>query len=114
MLDMDIGLRSLDLIFGTQKELLFDWGNVLDGGCEPNQAAIAAGGPMLMTAPMHMSDSFTAESIKELADRLSKDYDYIFSTLRQGSPTGSSSPAPPPTGALLSPPPTRYASEASI
>lgn len=78
MLDMDIGLRSLDLIFGTQKELLFDWGNVLDGGCEPNQAAIAAGGPMLMTAPMHMSDSFTAESIKELADRLSKDYDYIF------------------------------------
>ena len=26
MLDMDIGLRSLDLIFGTQKDVLFDWG----------------------------------------------------------------------------------------
>ena len=78
MLDMDIGLRSLDLIFGTQKDVLFDWGNVIDGGCEPNQAALAAGGPMLMTAPMRMSDSFTKESMKELADKLAKDYDYIF------------------------------------
>ena len=78
MLDMDIGLRSLDLIFGTQKDVLFDWGNVIDGGCEPNQAALAAGGPMLMTAPMRMSDSFTKENMKELADKLAKDYDYIF------------------------------------
>ena len=78
MLDMDIGLRSLDLIFGTQKDVLFDWGNVIDGGCEPNQAALAAGGPMLMTAPMRMSDSFTKESMKELAAKLAKDYDYIF------------------------------------
>ena len=78
MLAMDIGLRSLDLIFGTQKDVLFDWGNVIDGGCEPNQAALAAGGPMLMTAPMRMSDSFTKESMKELADKLAKDYDYIF------------------------------------
>lgn len=81
MLDMDIGLRSLDLIFGTQKDVLFDWGNVIDGGCEPNQAALAAGGPMLMTAPMRMSDSFTKENMKELADKLAKDYDYIFLTL---------------------------------
>ena len=58
--------------------MLFDWGNVIDGGCEPNQAALAAGGPMLMTAPMRMSDSFTKESMKELADKLAKDYDYIF------------------------------------
>lgn len=113
MLDMDIGLRSLDLIFGTQKDVLFDWGNVIDGGCEPNQAALAAGGPMLMTAPMRMSDSFTKESMKELADKLAKDYDYIFLTLRRGSPTDSSSPAPQRTGALSSPPPTRYACEAS-
>lgn len=113
MLDMDIGLRSLDLIFGTQKDVLFDWGNVIDGGCEPNQAALAAGGPMLMTAPMRMSDSFTKESMKELADKLAIDYDYIFLTLRRGSPTDLSSPAPQRTEALSSPPPTRYACEAS-
>lgn len=114
MLDMDIGLRSLDLIFGTQKDVLFDWGNVIDGGCEPNQAALAAGGPMLMTAPMRMSDSFTKESMKELADKLAKDYDYIFFD----APAGLSDwiralPAPQRTGALSSPPPTRYACEAS-
>ena len=74
MLDMDIGLRSLDLIFGTQKDVLFDWGNVIDGVCEPNQAALAAGGPMLMTAPMRMSDSFTKESMKELVDKLAALY----------------------------------------
>lgn len=78
MLDMDIGLRSLDLIFGAQQDLLFDWGNVIDGGCEEMQATLTAGGPKLMTAPMRMSDAFTPDSIRELADRLSNAYDYIF------------------------------------
>lgn len=113
MLDMDIGLRSLDLIFGTQKDVLFDWGNVIDGGCEPNQAALAAGGPMLMTAPMRMSDSFTKESMKELADKLAKDYDYIFFDAPAGLSDGFELACAAATGALSSPPPTRYACEAS-
>lgn len=78
MLDMDIGLRSLDLIFGVQQDVLFDWGNVIDGGCEPEQAALSAGGPFLMTAPMHLDKSLTKEKITDLAERLDNDYDYIF------------------------------------
>ncbi len=78
MLDMDIGLRSLDLIFGVQKDVLFDWGNVIDGGCEPEQAALPAGGPSLMTAPMRLDDTLTKDGMKELAAKLDDEYDYIF------------------------------------
>lgn len=77
MLDMDIGLRSLDLIFGVQKDMLFDWGNIIDNACDVQSATVIAGGPRLITAPMQIDTSFTDEKIKKLSDCLSDEYDYI-------------------------------------
>ena len=86
MLDMDIGLRSLDLIFGTQKDVLFDWGNVIDGGCEPNQAALAAGGLYITFAPSknaEISMAFICEGVygsSSLAQIAKPIYEYYFNS----------------------------------
>ena len=77
MLDMDIGLRSLDLIFGVQKDMLFDWGDIVDNGCDIENATVWAGGPNLITAPMQLDTSLTDEKMKKLADYLLEYYDYI-------------------------------------
>ena len=38
LVDMDSGLRSLDLMFGAENELVFDLSDVLDGICTIKQA----------------------------------------------------------------------------
>ncbi|MDD6220062.1 MAG: P-loop NTPase [Clostridia bacterium] len=88
MLDMDIGLRSLDLIFGVEAATVFDWGNIIDEECEPNQATMSAGGPKLITAPMGLSDSFTPEAMKKLAEKLDSGYDYILLDAPAGLSSG--------------------------
>ena len=90
MLDMDIGLRSLDLIFGVQQDMLFDWGDIVDNGCDIENATVWAGGPNLITAPMHIDASFTDEKIKDLSDYLADYYDYILFDAPAGLSVGFS------------------------
>ncbi|MBQ2774894.1 MAG: P-loop NTPase [Clostridia bacterium] len=88
MVDMDIGLRSLDLIFGVERNTVFDWGNVIDSECDVDRAIMQTDGPDLITAPMNFSDSFTPEAMKAFVDEIEEDYDYIFFDAPAGLSTG--------------------------
>ncbi len=76
-IDCDIGLRSLDLLFGVTENVVFDWGDLLLDRCEREQALIK-GDIDLLAAPRNFYSEFTPEAVAKLFKSFSKDYDYIF------------------------------------
>lgn len=75
-IDCDIGLRSLDLLFGVSENVVFDWGDLLCDRCNVEQAIIKAEIDLL-AAPRNFSSEFTPESTAALFRSFAKDYDYI-------------------------------------
>ena len=74
--DCDIGLRSLDLMFGVTENVVFDWGDLLLERCTREQAVIS-GKVDFLAAPRSFDDDFTPESVSALFRSFSDDYDYI-------------------------------------
>ena len=75
--DCDLGLRSLDLLFRAGDALVFDWGDVVRSACEPDRALIDAGGVRLLAAPMHESDDFTPQRMRDMIALYDAAFDYI-------------------------------------
>lgn len=74
--DCDIGLRSLDILFGVTENVVFDWGDLLLDRCTPEQAVIK-GDVDFLAAPRSFSDEFTPEATAKLFKSFSEEYDYI-------------------------------------
>ncbi len=78
LVDMDIGVRSLDILLGVAEKTVYNWGDVIKGNCEYRKAVIeAAKNLFLIPAPIDFSDAYTAEAFKDMIDLLKKDFDYI-------------------------------------
>lgn len=75
-IDCDIGLRSLDLLFGVSENVVFDWGDLLLERCSAEQAIIKSDIDLL-TAPRSFCDDFTTEAVAKLFKSFSEKYDYI-------------------------------------
>lgn len=75
-IDCDIGLRSLDLLFGVTENVVFDWGDLILEQCSREQALIK-GDIDLLAAPRSFYNDFTPEAVSALFRSFSKDYDYI-------------------------------------
>lgn len=77
VIDCDIGLRSLDLMLGVRKMVVFDWGDLILYRCEPQQAMLKTDGPVLLAAPLSNNDAFTRENFRSLVKSFEKYFDYI-------------------------------------
>ncbi len=77
-MDFDIGLRSLDLLFGVREQVVKNWGDVLLGNCAKEHAVIHVGDIDFISAPMNYIDDFTPEKVKEMINSFEEDYDVIF------------------------------------
>lgn len=75
--DCDIGLRSLDLLFGVSEQVVFDWGDLLSERCTAEQA-VSVGSIGLLAAPLSYSDSFTEDGFSRLIHKFDDKYDFIF------------------------------------
>ena len=80
-IDMDIGLRNLDISLGLSDRALMDFADVALGNCPLARAA--ASHPdlpnlSLLTAPMRLPPHVTAGSIRALLRTARDRYDYIF------------------------------------
>lgn len=76
--DMDIGLRSLDLILGVREQPVYDWGDLLEDRCEFNQAVVEQNGVFLLSAPMYRYPSVTDKALKKLCESIEDKFDFIF------------------------------------
>ncbi len=87
LVDLDIGLRSLDIMLGVEHKVVFDIGDVLDKKCKIDDAIVkhkTYTGLRLLCSPSNISKSFHIPSVIELIERIKKDYDYIILDLPAG------------------------------
>lgn len=79
-IDMDIGLRNLDISLGLNDRALMDFSDVAFGRCPLSRAAVQH--PLipklfLLTAPMSLPVGLTKEHIRSLVDTARSYYDYV-------------------------------------
>ena len=80
-IDMDIGLRNLDISLGLSDRALMDFADVALGNCPLARAAVShpdLPNLCLLTAPMRLPPHVTAGSIRALLRTARDRYDYIF------------------------------------
>ena len=79
-IDMDIGLRNLDISLGLNDRALMDFSDVALGRCPLARAAVehpTLKGLWLLTSPMSLPPSLTPEKVRSLLDTARTMYDYI-------------------------------------
>ena len=79
-IDMDVGLRNLDITLGLNDRALMDFSDVALGRCPLARAAVEhpdVKGLALLTAPMALPASLTVEKVRALLDTARTMYDYI-------------------------------------
>ena len=80
-IDMDIGLRNLDISLGLSDRALMDFADVALGNCPLARAAVShpdLPNLSLLTAPMRLPPYVTEGSIRALLRTARDRYDYIF------------------------------------
>jgi septum site-determining protein MinD len=79
-IDMDIGLRNLDISLGLSDRALMDFSDVALGRCPLNRGAVShpdLKNLSLLSAPMHLPKELTMEKVRSLLKTARKEYDFV-------------------------------------
>ena len=90
-IDMDIGLRNLDIALGLNDRALMDFSDVALGRCPLARAAVEhpdIKGLSLLSSPMSLPSNLTAESVRSMLNTARTMYDYILIDSPAGLGTG--------------------------
>src|SRR5690606_2635113 len=81
VIDFDVGLRNLDLIMGCERRLVYDFGNVINGEANLNQALIRDKNCnqlyILPASQTRDKDALSLEGVGRVLEELSKEFKYI-------------------------------------
>lgn len=69
-------LRSIDLLLGVTAELVYDFGDVINGNCEPEAAIYENKGISVVSCPISY-DTIDSEQMKSLVEHYDCDYNFI-------------------------------------
>ena len=82
VMDLDIGLKKLDLILGLENRVIYDIIQVIEGECTLKQALVKDKRfpelYMLPAAQTRNKDDITPDQVRTLCAQLRPDFDYIF------------------------------------
>ncbi|MBR2875566.1 MAG: AAA family ATPase [Clostridia bacterium] len=91
LIDMDVGVRSLDLLLDVAEKTVYNWGDVILNNCEPDKALIHITQSLsLLPAPLFVSEEFTAEEMKKLVELYKQEYEFVILDSPAGIETGFS------------------------
>ncbi|MEG0320618.1 MAG: septum site-determining protein MinD [Oscillospiraceae bacterium] len=79
-IDMDIGLRNLDLTLGMTDRALMDFTDVLSGRCTLERAAVqhpVVKGLYLLTAPLTLETGITPTEMRGLISQATEAFDFV-------------------------------------
>lgn len=79
--DLDIGMRSLDILLSVEDKVVFDIGDVLANRCELSSALVSVPGFDkfdLLSPPQEVEKSFDLKRLFEIIKDISLSYDYVF------------------------------------
>jgi len=82
VMDLDIGLKKLDLIMGLENRVIYDIVQVIEGECTLKQALVKdkrfPSLYMLPAAQTRNKDDVTPEQVQSVCDQLKIDFDFVF------------------------------------
>jgi len=90
-IDMDVGLRNLDLSLGLADRALMDFTDVMQGRCSLEKAAVEhpeIAGLYLLTAPVTLPEGLTEAAMQELLRQARERFEYILLDAPAGLGTG--------------------------
>lgn len=79
-IDMDVGLRNLDLTLGLADRALMDFTDVVQGRCPLERAVVEhpeIPGLFLLTAPVTLPELMPPEQVKQMLSQARQRFDYI-------------------------------------
>ncbi len=81
MIDLDLGLRNLDLLLGMEEQITHTLVDVVQGNCSPEEAMIHDGFHpnlhLIAAAQKQTSDSVTPQQMEKLTAELAERYDFV-------------------------------------
>lgn len=81
LIDMDTGLRNLDLYLGLENKVVYDVNDVMNGLCRIRQAVIKdktfPGLSFMAASPRRDEGNLTPLHVKVLCEKLAEKYDYV-------------------------------------
>ena len=77
ILDMDIGLKSLEALFGIGDSIVYNWGDVLEERCALPSAVRSARGTDILPAPLKPASVFTPDRLRQMLAGCAPQYDFI-------------------------------------
>lgn len=86
-IDLDIGLRSLDILLSLENKIVFDYGDILDNKCTINAAIVQHDEIktlFLLSSPNVVSKSFSIQGLISLVKSLSSSFDFILLDMPAG------------------------------
>lgn len=91
LVDMDIGVRSLDLLLGVSEKTVYNWGDIIKGNCDYQKAVTEVSETLyLLPAPIDFSPLFTPEAFKSVIKNVEENFDYIILDSPAGLESGFS------------------------
>ncbi len=89
LVDMDIGVRSLDILLGVSEKTVYNWGDVIKNTADYRKAVIDVSRNLfLLPAPIDFSEAYTPEKFAECVEKYKKDFDFIFLDAPAGLESG--------------------------
>ncbi len=89
LVDMDIGVRSLDILLDVAEKTVYNWGDIIKGNCDYRKAVIETSKELyLLPAPIDFNGAYTEEAFKNMIETFSKDFDYIILDAPAGLESG--------------------------
>ncbi len=79
LVELDVGLRGIDVMLGLTDRVVYDLGDVLAGRCYPDKAILPGeeGRPDYLAAPGTAGEDLSSAALQELITRFSKRYSHI-------------------------------------
>ncbi len=81
LIDLNVGMRNLDIRLGLESRIVFDLGDVLEGLCSPEQALVKErnSGLYLLSAPaLRVSERIDEDALAALTEKLAEDFEWVF------------------------------------
>ena len=78
LIDLNVGMRNLDIRLGLESRIVFDLGDVLEGLCSPEQALVKErnSGLYLLSAPaLRVSERIDEDALAALTEKLAEDFE---------------------------------------
>lgn len=89
LVDMDIGVRSLDILLGVSERTVYNWGDVIKGNCDYRKAILETSSEVyLLPAPIDFSSDYTPENFNEMLSSFKREFDFILLDAPAGIESG--------------------------